>query len=257
MKNFIQKNLKLISSFCLIAILFPIIILYPSPIGIIPHDIGLQIVGYGGSILGGLLTLYGVWWTIKDNENQRREDLAIQYKPFLTIDIDDENSKKYDNEEFEKSKEENNKTFNGFYMLEVSKKANKILQLSFIIKNFGDGECYLNCTNSQLKSNLIHCKPKTAQEISTFEEAKEIELNNRWACTITRHNKIHINIYVLFNEEEVENTGTIQLDFTMNYMDQFCYNKYDGSVKIKFNLEKKENILVVRNPMFIIYNDPL
>lgn len=94
MKNFIQENLKLIFSFCLIAILFPIIILYPSPIGIIPHDIGLQIVGYGGSILGGFLTLYGVWWTIKEQkrdlkeqqkriEQQRKKDLTIQYKPYF------------------------------------------------------------------------------------------------------------------------------------------------------------------------------
>lgn len=96
MIKFIKENWKILLPFLIVAILFPIIILVPSPIGIIPKDVGLQIVGYVGSILGGFLTLYGVWWTIKEQkkdlleqqqrlDNQRREDLAIQYKPLIKI----------------------------------------------------------------------------------------------------------------------------------------------------------------------------
>ena len=40
-------------------------------------------IGYYGSILGGALTLGGVWWTIKDQEMQRIKNLSIQYRPLL------------------------------------------------------------------------------------------------------------------------------------------------------------------------------
>lgn len=42
-------------------------------------------IGYYGAIIGGALTLGGVWWTIKDTEKQRKDDLATQYKPNIRI----------------------------------------------------------------------------------------------------------------------------------------------------------------------------
>lgn len=38
-----------------------------------------------GAILGGLITLGGVWWTIKDMEEKRKEDMHNSHKPFLEI----------------------------------------------------------------------------------------------------------------------------------------------------------------------------
>lgn len=76
-----------------------LIVITPCPIpllGIIkPEDSGAWL-GYYGAILGGFMTLSGVWWTIKEQKDdlknqqdrldqQRREDLAIQYKPILEI----------------------------------------------------------------------------------------------------------------------------------------------------------------------------
>lgn len=81
MTKFFKENKKMLLLFLAIAIIFPIIILLPSPIGIIPYETGLTIVGYGGSILGGFLTLYGVWWTIEDNKRQREEEI----KPILVL----------------------------------------------------------------------------------------------------------------------------------------------------------------------------
>lgn len=59
-------------------------------------------INFFGAITGGFLTLYGVWWTIKEQKNdlkkqqnqfeiQRLEDLAIQYKPLIKISDYDEN----------------------------------------------------------------------------------------------------------------------------------------------------------------------
>ena len=52
-------------------------------------------VGYYGAIIGGALTLGGVWWTIKEQNRQRKEDLRIQYKPrFVPSSIDSRNNSK-------------------------------------------------------------------------------------------------------------------------------------------------------------------
>ena len=85
MHKFIKENKRMLLSFLILIILFPIIILTPSPIGIISKDIGLQIVGYGGSIFGGFLTLYGVWWTLDYQKNKDKIELSIRNEPFLKI----------------------------------------------------------------------------------------------------------------------------------------------------------------------------
>lgn len=86
MKKFLKENKNLVIGIFLLVIIFPFIILVPSPIGFIPYEVGLTLIGYGGSIIGGFLTLYGVWWTINDQENKRKNDLAIQYMPLITCD---------------------------------------------------------------------------------------------------------------------------------------------------------------------------
>lgn len=87
MKKFFSSNKKLILLLLVFIIAFPIIVLCPSPIGIISKEIGIVIVEYGGAIIGGFLTLYGVWWTIEDNNNNRRKELELQYCPILSADI--------------------------------------------------------------------------------------------------------------------------------------------------------------------------
>ena len=83
MTKFFKENGKTLLIFLTIAIIFPIIILSPSTIGVIPYETGLTIIGYGGSILGGFLTLYGVWWTIEDNNKTNLENQRNQMKPIL------------------------------------------------------------------------------------------------------------------------------------------------------------------------------
>lgn len=87
MKKFFDENKIIIIKFVLLILLFPVIILVPSPIGFIPKDIGIAIVGYGGAIIGGFLTLYGVWWTIEDNNKNRKKELELQYYPVIRVDV--------------------------------------------------------------------------------------------------------------------------------------------------------------------------
>lgn len=82
--KFIKENKQLVVFILFISILFPIFFLWDSPLpGFIPQEIGITVVGYGGSIIGGFLTIYGVWWTIKDQENKRNTELRLQYRPLI------------------------------------------------------------------------------------------------------------------------------------------------------------------------------
>lgn len=96
--KFIKENWKMLIAILLIVILFPSIILIASNNKLLSYNTAIAIIGYGGSILGGFLTLYGVWWTIKEQNNnlikqqeqldkQRREDLAIQYRPIIIENV--------------------------------------------------------------------------------------------------------------------------------------------------------------------------
>lgn len=42
-------------------------------------------LGYAGAIIGGSMTLIGVWWTIMDQEKQRRKDLENSFLPVPII----------------------------------------------------------------------------------------------------------------------------------------------------------------------------
>ena len=45
-------------------------------------------ISFWGSILGGGLTLIGVWFTIATEANKNNESLAVQYRPILHFDLD-------------------------------------------------------------------------------------------------------------------------------------------------------------------------
>lgn len=90
MRRDLKNNKKIVALLLIVIILvFPIIVLCPSRIGIIPRDIGLTIVGYGGAIIGGFLTLCGVWWTIEENNTNKKKELELQYCPILSASIID------------------------------------------------------------------------------------------------------------------------------------------------------------------------
>ena len=86
MKKFLKNNIWIIG-IIVFMIIFPIVILVPSKIGFIPRDIGIAILGYVGTILGGFLTLYGVWRTIEDNNKSKQKELELQYAPILSAEI--------------------------------------------------------------------------------------------------------------------------------------------------------------------------
>lgn len=221
-QQFFKENKVVLATTLTITILFPFIILVPSPIGFIPHDVGLQIVGYGGSIIGGFLTLYGVWWTIKRQDEQRREDLAIQYKPFVEFTnaiISLKESCPYDVIQFKIKK--------GFSE-EYTKllESHNLRQCFFKISNLGRGMlCNFNLKNLSIQNsifqNTIYFEP---QILSPIVEDSSLYLEVKLPCA-------------LYLEENIETDNTsLQLFFEFEATDEFTYNKFKITFFVDINV---------------------
>lgn len=90
--------------FVLFFIVIPTAPFIQSPIGILSKDDAVIFLSYYGTVIaglaGGALTLFGVWWTIKDqnikkqkdaeiHNKERKEELALIYKPTAILSLKD------------------------------------------------------------------------------------------------------------------------------------------------------------------------
>lgn len=199
MKNKIPNSIKK-HKICIILVIIlimslPFIILTPTECGFLEKTDAQTIVSYAGAIIGGVLTLIGVWWTIKyqseslkDQEiklnNQRVENLAIQYRPIMNIDY----TENWKNETILKDK--NN------------------INLHFIIKNIGRGEAI---------NYLIQCDEKIISEGYIYPAGHSSDL-------------LIYNENIDFKKPE----GQGILNITIKYFDLHEKNKYITKTKIEY-----------------------
>ena len=202
MAKFFKENKKMLLLFLAIAIIFPIMILFPSPVGIIPYEIGLTIVGYGGSILGGFLTLYGVWWTIEDNNKQRKEDKKIEYLPILRIEQDEKESEL----------------------------KNHILTLAFSLLNFGRGEA--QDVNLDFETKMI-ARDNTTTNINAYQIVKD----NLSLIIKNEYKRFYIS-YIVPKEMTFPTIFTVQ--FTIEYYDLFQDKKYCYKQNKSYSIDSKQ-----------------
>ena len=69
--KFFKENWRILVVIIVIVVLFPTIMLITTYYKIIPYDSAIAIIGYGGSILGGFLTLYGC--LVVDNQRTKQK----------------------------------------------------------------------------------------------------------------------------------------------------------------------------------------
>lgn len=229
MTKFFKENKKMLLRFLAIAIIFPIIILFPSPIGIIPYETGLTLIGYGGSILGGFLTLYGVWWTIEDNNKQRIEDFVIQYKPLLFF-------KKVDNRPIEVNGNivlytQENKEFDTYELLTY-----------FTMTNLGRGEVLIKNFDFSIIDTI-------SEENSRIFPKIEIEFD--YTRTIPINNNLECELGICFNQAELANLIKKTQDemvcyftFETFYTDMFNSQKYELDIIFVFETYLEENKVI-------------
>lgn len=250
-KDFIKRNyLIIIAVICFFAFIPPItnlLVTTPSPIGFITPDTQETWIGFFGSIIGGGTTLFGVWWTIKKQKEQRRKDLAIQYKPFLTVLLDKEHIHNYPivhKIDFDKE------DCDGLYKIKIGKcndaSSNKKL-FPIIINNIGEGECYVKLATRPFydDANGIKFEEITDKTIYQFDE--------NWSTVIVRKKSITINLYVYYDVSE-QISGELSLDFRLESYDMFEEIHYDNTLHVYLlvkNVENSNNIEVFINSLSI------
>lgn len=174
------KNHKVIFSLIIliIFIIIPILFYTPSHIGIIPRDEVGNVLSYYGAILGGLLTIFGVAWTlyyqeeehkkdldtqknISDNElkqkeleleelrKQRKENISIQYMPILKLNSCNLKESVLTRQE-------------DFYDIDNELIINNVVDwdvnCQFELENIGRGELYNFTVSAKTKTKFLECK---------------------------------------------------------------------------------------------------
>lgn len=189
------------------------------------------------TLAGGALTLGGVWWTIKkqeeqraedfriqekrrkedfDNqENQRKQDLAIQYKPIIDITRDTSHDD----------------YFNECY---VHEELNE-LYFPIIITNIGRGEA-LNITIKTYFSKSIQYKTRKnfLYKEKKFQDFIIVPIKYLQQTSYTK------------DDGDVSECYKLNYFITVEYSDAFN-NKYLDTFKIEFEISKEFNIFLQDN----------
>lgn len=93
--NKIRKTMRLLLKMCAILglaaiiIAIPVILAWLDASNVFPNAFSDPLLAYIGGILGGLLSLAGVFLTIKSAMKIRKTDLEIEYRPLLSVGVAD------------------------------------------------------------------------------------------------------------------------------------------------------------------------
>lgn len=194
-------------------------------------------LGYTGAILGGVMTLIGVCWTIINQEKQRREDLAMQYKPIISLEFLNETTINFPVE-------------------------NAVLSFSLELKNIGRGELmnisveYTQYDNPYLfimtyQKNQIIYQNNTTNILINISKAPNLSLEKieKSAGSHSMSEIYPINI----NDE-------INFMFSIVFNDAFL-NRYVYTYTIKFDYKTSVDLKRINNVSFnngvphVILND--
>lgn len=239
-KDFIKRNyLIIIAVICFFAFIPPItnlLVTTPSPIGFITPDTQETWIGFFGSIIGGGTTLFGVWWTIKKQKEQRRKDLAIQYRPFFRPII----PMKIDGNSFEENAFPNNFTEHSF-------ETNYTKDIIVKIKNSGRGEAIIN--------NIIFDSP-----LSKINKIS-VQHNNNLNDCIFPEQFFELSLHIIINDYDCLSSLESYYDFpiTIEYTDFLKQNSYRKKicVLIKNASSDKENNQSTSTKFVVFIQEPL
>lgn len=162
----------------------------------------INILSFWGSIIGGSMTLFGVWWTLKRQEKIRKEDLAVQYKPYL---LSPTSSVLRIEDIYSLGIEKGNKTF-----------LNKVLHL----QNNGRGEAIINDIKVICQRDLLHSvKIETNIKTSYINTKEQLELI--------------INMQITNIDELIDSKEDIHYIIKVFYTDLFAINNYNKNIEIE------------------------
>ena len=209
---------------------------------------------YAGAVIGGGLTLIGVIFTMmhqevtreKDKaqrENERKEELAIKYKPVIDIfSVKQENIIQKNRNALRNTEIENklkNIISNGIVEIVSTFSKNRNIFLSIItFKNFGNGEGTIEFTNNisldNTKDFKIICK-KNIYEDYNIRKGYKIE--------IPRNYEVSIVLLLHCDSSSIENKKEFKLKIPLTIHDQFNINEYPYLLELCYSINKGDDCL--------------
>lgn len=184
----------------------------PSPFGFIKPGEESQWIGFFGTVIGGSLTLVGVWWTLKNQDKKRKEDLAIQYKPIVIF--------KSDNEKDTKATIEFNYIKHDQY----------IFNFEVYLFNYGRGECFdFNISIEQIHENESQSKMNPSIQQSFHTNENNIIVSNG-------HLKYTAQLNILQFDKTKEIIFPLCFKIECQYYDFYHIKKYSSSAILKLEL---------------------
>lgn len=232
-----KTKIKIIIIIIFLILIFPIslyiILTTPSQIGFIYRgDVGAWI-GYYAAILGGALTLLGVYATIKNQEKTNREEKAVQFKPILTLAADSEIPVLIGYREIGLNVpgySSNTKAPPKY----ISKNEKEKETFFFIIKNKGRGET----SNAKLKELEVTYENLEWTERSMLHSSWSESYIGEIVAQEYLKVLIHLPRYLLV-KKDVDLKKTLELNTKMKiqYNDMFNENSYMYTVHIRFSIK--------------------
>lgn len=166
------------------------------------------------ALAGGALTLFGVWWTIKDAETKRKEELSIQFKPYL----------KFNNDPVAFQDED--------IFIEMIDNDNEIyLPMSIELKNIGRGEAIISSidilpidnlskqmlSKQMLSKQMISIEYIFSEEYIMKDEITKLNLkiysSNCFDSIIT--DRMHIKYKIIVNYTDLYKKNTYKKNFDL------------------------------------------
>lgn len=231
--NMNRKKLILLIIFgFIVLIIIPIILYYlyvtPSKFGFIkPEDTGAWI-GYYGSVLGGIITLSGVWITIRYYEKENKINKSIEYKPILVLtglSVPEKILKSCKVSLGIQTLSSSDRT-PGYIHKNVNKEV-----LNLCITNNGRGEtsnAYLDFTVDT--ENLDWTEKHILYSSTSRQHIGEILSNENIGVKIELPSYLLVKEDIFFNKKYVE----INTLLTLEYMDMFDRAKYKYILHLRF-----------------------
>ena len=233
-------------------------------------------IGFFGAIIGGALTILGVLMTINDQrkiyiqqqkeyEKQRRNDLAIQYQPWLIMNY----TKKFKIHNYVSNKKNFNEQAqpsfsNGTYAFIIGEdnELNKKCMFDVEIKNVGDGLCYLSCINDiQIHFSskiLIKYRHLKREEYTNFELGEMFIINKNYHNTITKSNTLILRFVIFYNENNTSLKNTaINIYIPFIYQDKLELKTYNARSLINLILKEKNRHIIIEPGSISILNESI
>lgn len=199
---------------------------------------GDGLISYAGAIVGGGLTLIGVVMTLLVQEQNRKEDLSIQYKPIIMLTDESTSLSQLSSIKLFEHKS----CFSDLFFIRETEDIN-LFQIQ--IKNIGRGNVNdLYISDLQITADRIIKDSITIMNYK--DEFKTISVNESLQIILDLPTGIEL-------EEDYVLKNNIHISCILNFKDEFCINNYQNELILDIEIFKGDSESIRDDKYFSYY----